>query len=39
MSGYHNELDKLSEYPHISIKKTFNPEELDTHIQLLMHDA
>jgi len=39
MTGYQEKQDKSSEHPHIFIRKPFNPEELNTHIQLLMSDA
>jgi len=39
MTGYQEVADKCSDYPHIFIRKPFNPEKLDSHIQLLMDAA
>jgi len=39
MSGYQETSDQRSEHPYIFIKKPFNLEKLDMHIQLLMGDV
>jgi len=39
MSGYQEVSDQCSEHPYIFIKKPFNLEKLDMHIQLLMGDV
>jgi len=39
MTGFQEKQDKDSEYPHIFMRKPFNPEDLDTHIQSLMSNA
>jgi len=39
MTGYQEVAEKCSDHPHIFIRKPFNPEKLNLHIQLLMDAA